>query len=171
MRRRAITTYCRMVQQHSQHHHASTPNPAPAGRHGDDPGPRSQPPGASTLGELHAGGHVYRTVKEEIRHNLLAMMRDGQDPFPGIVGFGQTVLPHLERALIAGHDVILLAERGQGKTRLIRTLGELLDEWTPAVQGCEINDHPYHPACARCLRLAAELRADPADTRSHPPRR
>ena len=79
------------------------------------------------------------------------MMRAGQDPFPGIVGFGQTVLPHLERALIAGHDIILLGERGQGKTRLIRTLAGLLDEWTPAVQGCEINDHPY----------AAGLRAVP----------
>ncbi len=85
------------------------------------------------------------------------MMRAGQDPFPGIVGFGQTVLPHLERALIAGHDIILLGERGQGKTRLIRTLAGLLDEWTPVVAGCEINDHPYQPACARCRRLAAEL--------------
>jgi magnesium chelatase subunit I len=85
------------------------------------------------------------------------MMREGRDPFPGIVGFGQTVLPHLERALIAGHDVILLGERGQGKTRLIRTLVGLLDEWTPTVSGCEINDHPYRPACARCRRLAAEL--------------
>ena len=88
------------------------------------------------------------------------MLRAGQDPFPGIVGFGQTVLPHLERALIAGHDIILLGERGQGKTRLIRTLGGLLDEWTPVVEGCEINDHPYHPACARCRRLAAELGDD-----------
>ena len=88
------------------------------------------------------------------------MMRAGQDPFPGIVGFGQTVLPHLERALIAGHDIILLGERGQGKTRLIRTLAGLLDEWTPIVAGCEINDHPYQPACARCRRLAAELGDD-----------
>ena len=84
-------------------------------------------------------------------------MRAGDDAFPGIIGFGQTVLPHLERAIIAGHDVILLGERGQGKTRLIRTLTLLLDEWTPAVEGCEINDHPYAPVCARCVRLAAEL--------------
>jgi magnesium chelatase subunit I len=130
-----------MVQQHS--HHPRTSHPAPA-----------------TLGELHAGGHAYRGVKEEIRDNLLAMMRAGQDPFPGIVGFGQTVLPHLERALIAGHDIILLGERGQGKTRLIRTLAGLLDEWTPTVAGCEINDHPYQPACARCRRLAAEMGDD-----------
>jgi magnesium chelatase subunit I len=135
-----------MVQQPNHQHQASTP--------------RSQPPGAATLAELRASGHAYRGVKEEIKQNLLAMMRAGQDPFPGIVGFDQTVLPHLERALIAGHDLILLGERGQGKTRLIRTLGGLLDEWTPAVEGCEINDHPYHPACARCLRLAAELGDD-----------
>src|SRR6266480_2231846 len=119
--------------------------------------PRTSHPTPATLGESRAGGHAYRGVKEDIRDNLLAMLRAGQDPFPGIVGFGQTVLPHLERALIAGHDIILLGERGQGKTRLIRTLGGLLDEWTPAVGGCEINDHPYHPACARCRRLAAEL--------------
>jgi magnesium chelatase subunit I len=97
------------------------------------------------------------TVKEEVRRNLLARMRAGEDAFPGIIGFGQTVLPHLERAIIAGHDVILLGERGQGKTRLIRTLTGLLDEWTPTVTGCEINDHPYAPACPRCRRLAAEL--------------
>jgi magnesium chelatase subunit I len=84
-------------------------------------------------------------------------MRAGQTRFPGIVGFDDTVLPHLERALVAGHDVILLGERGQGKTRLIRTLSGLLDEWSPAIAGCEINDHPYIPVCARCRRLAAEL--------------
>jgi magnesium chelatase subunit I len=111
----------------------------------------------STVGELRASGHEHRGVKEEIRQNLLARLRAGQDPFPGIIGFGETVQPHLERALIAGHDIILLGERGQGKTRLIRTLGGLLDEWTPVVSGCEINDHPYAPVCARCLRLAGEL--------------
>ena len=114
-------------------------------------------PAATTLGELRASGHTYQTVKDEIRRNLLARMRAGEDRFPGIIGFGQTVLPHLERALLAGHDTILLGERGQGKTRLIRTLPGLLDEWTPAVAGCEINDHPFAPACARCRRLAAEL--------------
>ena len=93
--------------------------------------PAEPPPAAPGLaragapprcGELRASGHQLRTVKEEIRQNLLAAMRAGEDPFPGIIGFGQTVLPHLERALLAGHDVILLGERGQGKTRLIRTL-------------------------------------------------
>jgi magnesium chelatase subunit I len=132
-----------MVQHYDSHHGESSPAPLPA-----------------TVGQLRADGHAYRGVKAEIRENLLAMMRAGQDPFPGIVGFAQTVLPHLERALIAGHDIILLGERGQGKTRLIRTLVGLLDEWTPAIAGCEINDHPYQPACARCRRLAAELGDD-----------
>jgi magnesium chelatase subunit I len=109
---------------------------------------------------LRASGHVHRSVKAEIRDNLLARMRAGEPRFPGIVGFDETVLPHLERALLAGHDLVLLGERGQGKTRVIRTLARLLDEWTPVVAGCEINDHPYAPVCTRCLRLAAECGDD-----------
>src|ERR1700729_4335275 len=129
--------------------------------------PSSSPPAARTLGELKASGHQLRTVKEELRHNLLNRMRAGKDAFPGIIGFGQTVLPHLERAIIAGHDVILLGERGQGKTRLIRTLTLLLDEWTPTVEGCEINDHPFAPVCTRCQRLAAEQGDELAVTWRH----
>jgi magnesium chelatase subunit I len=129
----------------------------PRSRHSvEDVQQNSQTPATTTLGELRASGHVYRTVKQEIRENLLTRMRDGQPRFPGIVGFDQTVLPHVERALLAGHDIILLGERGQGKTRLIRTMAELLDEWTPVIAGCEINDHPYFPVCARCRRLSAE---------------
>ncbi|MEV0823464.1 sigma 54-interacting transcriptional regulator [Nonomuraea rubra] len=109
------------------------------------------------LRELRESGHVHRTVKAEIRENLLARLRAGEPRFPGIVGFDDTVLPHLERALLAGHDLVLLGERGQGKTRLIRTVTGLLDEWTPVVDGCEINDHPYAPACTRCQKLAREL--------------
>src|SRR5690242_2232252 len=118
--------------------------------------PAAPRPGIATVAELRASGHAYETVKEEIRRNLLAAMRAGEQRFAGIIGFDQTVLPQLERALLAGHDTMLLGERGQGKTRLIRTLPTLLDEWTPAVDGCEINDHPYQPVCARCRRLAAE---------------
>src|SRR3984893_483548 len=121
--------------------------------------PVPRPPD-TTAGALRASGHQYRTVKQEVSATLLAGLREGRDCFPGIIGFGDTVLPQLERALIAGHDMILLGERGQGKTRLIRTLIGLLDEWTPAIEGCEINDHPYQPACARCRRLAAELGDD-----------
>jgi magnesium chelatase subunit I len=95
-------------------------------------------------------------VKDEVRANLLGRLRAGEPAFPGILGFDDTVLPQVERALLAGHDLVLLGERGQGKTRLIRTLVGLLDEWTPVVDGCEINDHPYAPVCVRCRRLVAE---------------
>jgi magnesium chelatase subunit I len=113
-------------------------------------------PAALTVGELRAAGHAHKTVKAELRDNLLARLAEGADTFPGIVGFDETVLPQVERALLAGHDFVLLGERGQGKTRLIRTVVQLLDEWTPVIAGCEINDHPYDPVCLRCRRLAAE---------------
>ena len=115
---------------------------------------------ATTLGALRATDpHAARprTVKAEMRANLVDQLRSGQPRFPGIVGFDETVLPALERALLAGHDLVLLGERGQGKTRLIRTLVELLDEWSPVVDGCEINDHPAAPVCVRCQRLHTEL--------------
>jgi magnesium chelatase subunit I len=110
-----------------------------------------------TLGALRATGYAHRTVKDEIRANLIERLSNGDDPFPGIVGFEQTVRPQIERALLAGHDIVLLGERGQGKTRLIRTLVNLLDEWSPVVAGCDINDDPTMPVCARCRRLAGEL--------------
>jgi magnesium chelatase subunit I len=110
----------------------------------------------STLGHLRASGQGDRTVKEELRENLLRRMRRGEDLFPGIVGFDDSVVPGLERGLLAGHDLILLGERGQAKTRLIRHLVDLLDERVPAVAGCEVNDHPYRPICARCRAVVAE---------------
>ncbi|MDT7571361.1 MAG: magnesium chelatase subunit [Actinomycetota bacterium] len=113
-------------------------------------------PAPTTLAELRTSGHEHKTVKAEIRDNLLARLADGRSPFPGILGFDDTVLPEVERALLAGHDLVLLGERGQGKTRLIRTISGLLDEWTPVVAGCEINDHPYAPSCVRCIRLVEE---------------
>ena len=96
-----------------------------------------------TLGELRASGHRERGVKQEIRENLLAALAEGKSVWPGMFGFEDTVLPQLERALIAGHDVVLLGERGQGKTRLLRSLADLLDEWTPVIAGAELGEHPY----------------------------
>ena len=90
----------------------------------------------------------------------MTRLRSGATAFPGIVGFDDTVLPELETALLAGHDLVLLGERGQGKTRLMRTLTQLLDEWSPEVAGCEIHDDPYEPVCVRCVALAAELGDD-----------
>ena len=117
----------------------------------------SQP---TTLGALRDTGYRSRSVKTEIRENLLDRLRSGETAFPGIVGFDDTVLPQLESALLAGHDLVLLGERGQGKTRLMRTISQLLDEWTPVVEGCEINDDPMAPVCARCRQLPAELGDD-----------
>jgi magnesium chelatase subunit I len=117
---------------------------------------RVNPPAIATLGELRSSGHVQRSVKTEIRQNLITRLAAGLPSLPGIVGFDDTVVPEVERALLAGHDMVLLGERGQGKTRVIRTLLGLLDEWTPVIAGCEINDHPYSPICVRCQRLIGE---------------
>ncbi len=95
-------------------------------------------------------------MKAEIRANLISRLAAGMDPFPGIVGFDATVRPDLERALLAGHDVVLLGERGQGKTRLIRSLVGLLDSWTPVLAGSELNEHPYTPITAWGRRQVAE---------------
>ena len=111
----------------------------------------------ATRGELRASGFQSRGIKAELRDNLLQRLRSGTPAFPGIVGFDETVLPELESAVLAGHDLVLLGERGQGKTRLMRTVAGLLDEWSPKVAGCEIHDDPYAPVCLRCRGLAAEL--------------
>jgi magnesium chelatase subunit I len=100
---------------------------------------------------------VHRVVKAEIRQNLIARLAAGLPSLPGIVGFDETVVPEVERALLAGHDIVLLGERGQGKTRLIRTLTGLLDEWTPVIAGSELNEHPYAPITPASHRLLAEL--------------
>jgi magnesium chelatase subunit I len=114
-------------------------------------------PTPRTLGQLRASGHVQRSLREELRDNLLAKLAAHQDPWPGLHGFDDTVIPQLERALIAGHDVVLLGERGQGKTRLLRTLVGLLDEWSPVIGGAEIGEHPYDPITTESRRRAEEL--------------
>ena len=113
------------------------------------------------MGALRASGHVQRAVKEEVRANLLAALRSGRDPWPGIVGFSDTVLPQLERAVLAGHDVVLLGERGQGKTRLLRTLVGLLDEWTPVIEGAELAEHPYQPITPGSIRRSGRSEPGP----------
>src|SRR5574340_1224426 len=125
--------------------------------------PNDLPDSPRTLGELRASGHRERGVKQEIRENLLTALADGSDDresWPGILGFDETVLPQLERALIAGHDIVLLGERGQGKTRLLRALPGLLDEWTPVIAGAELGEHPYSPITPGSIRRAAELGDD-----------
>ncbi len=117
-------------------------------------------PEPTTLGALRATGHQQKHLRAEVRDNLLAKLRAGEDAWPGIHGFDRTVVPQLERALLAGHDVVLLGERGQGKTRLLRTLAGMLDEWTPVIEGSELGEHPYDPITVESRRRAAELGAD-----------
>ncbi|MCD4525501.1 sigma 54-interacting transcriptional regulator [Nocardioides sp. cx-173] len=117
-------------------------------------------PTISTVGELRASGHVAKTLRTEIRDNLLAALAEGRDPWPGLHGFETTVIPQLERALIAGHDVVLLGERGQGKTRILRTLAGLLDEWTPVISGSELGEHPYEPITHASQAAAASYGDD-----------
>jgi len=109
-----------------------------------------------TLGELRASGWVSRPVKEEVRQNAIARVADGRQLVERVIGYEETVLPQLENALIAGHDVIFLGERGQAKTRMIRSMVELLDEWMPIVAGSEINDDPYAPISHHARVLVAE---------------
>ncbi|MHA2788598.1 sigma 54-interacting transcriptional regulator [Corynebacterium sp. S7] len=113
-------------------------------------------PAIATLGELKASGHVYRPLREELRENLLSKLAAGENPWPGLHGLDNTVIPQVERAIIAGHDIVLLGERGQGKTRLLRALPMLLDEWTPAIQGSELREHPYAPVLDSTRELIEE---------------
>ncbi|GAB3806616.1 sigma 54-interacting transcriptional regulator [Humibacter antri] len=137
-------------------HETYSPAPnVPTGSAAASPEPR-----VGTLGELRASGHVQKPVRVEVRDNLLAKLRAGEDPWPGVHGFESTVIPQLERALIAGHDIVLLGERGQGKTRVLRTIGGLLDEWTPVIAGAELGEHPYQPITHASIRRAAELGDD-----------
>ena len=98
-----------------------------------------------TLGELKRSGYRPQSVKAELRKNLIRMMLDREPLFPGIFGFEETVIPQIQNAILAGQDMIFLGERGQAKTRLIRSLTSLLDPWIPYVEGSEINDDPFQP--------------------------
>jgi magnesium chelatase subunit I len=103
-----------------------------------------------TIRELRESEYKVLSVKEELRKNVIRRIDRGEDLFPGIVGYEETVIPQVENAIISGQDMILLGERGQAKTRLARTLVSLLDEEIPAIEGCEINDNPYAPICRSC---------------------
>ena len=113
----------------------------------------------STLGELRASGHVQKPLRTELRDNLLAALAEGARPVARHARLRDTVIPQLERALLAGHDVVLLGERGQGKTRLLRTLVGLLDEWTPVIAGSELGEHPYEPITPASQRAGARSTA------------
>jgi magnesium chelatase subunit I len=111
---------------------------------------------SQTLGELRRSGYQTVPVRMEMRNNLLRLLRDKESALPGIIGYGETVLPEIENGVLAGHHMILLGERGQAKSRIIRSLADLLDERVPAIAGCEINDDPFAPICRRCRGLIEE---------------
>ncbi len=110
-----------------------------------------------TLGELRAAGWRSRSVKEELRANLLVRMAAGGAFLRGIVGFEDSVVPAIENAILAGHDLVFLGERGQAKTRMARMLVELLDPWLPVVEGGELNDDPFAPVSPAGCAIVAEL--------------
>jgi magnesium chelatase subunit I len=109
-----------------------------------------------TLGDLKRAGYRTKAVRIEMRDNLLGRLRRKEKVLPGIVGYDDTVLPEIENGILAGHHMILLGERGQAKSRIIRALASLLDEHAAAVAGCEINDDPFAPICGKCRALLAE---------------
>jgi len=134
------------------------------------PGPGTlRPPAelARTLGELRASGWKSVPVAEELRRNTMQRIASGENLVPGVLGFDDTVIPQLENAILAGHDVILLGERGQAKTRVIRALVGLLDEWLPIVAGSEINDDPYHPVSRAAINEVNEQGDDTPVTWVH----
>jgi magnesium chelatase subunit I len=114
-------------------------------------------PRPHTLGALKASGYRRRSLRTELRENLIEHLhRPANDAFSGIIGYDDSVIPELENALLSGHHIVLLGERGQGKTRIIRKLTQFLDELVPVVADCEINDDPFAPVCAACRRRAVE---------------
>jgi magnesium chelatase subunit I len=109
-----------------------------------------------TIRDLRASGYIPRSVKQELRDNLIARLRAGETLFPGIVGYEDSVVPQIENAILSGQDVVFLGERGQAKTRMARLLVNLLDDVMPALAGCEINDEPFAPICAACRQRVAD---------------
>jgi magnesium chelatase subunit I len=110
----------------------------------------------ATVAALRQSGYTSRSVKQELRDNLIARLTRGQPLFSGIVGYEESVVPQIENAILSGQDIVFLGERGQAKTRMARLLVGLLDEEIPALAGCEINDDPLAPICAACRLLVAE---------------
>lgn len=113
-------------------------------------------PAIKTLAELKRSGYVSRSIKEELRHNLITKLRSGERVFSGILGYDDTVIPDVERAILSKHNMILLGLRGQAKTRMARLMVELLDEWMPIVEGSELNDDPLQPLSRYARDLVQE---------------
>ncbi|MBD3217156.1 MAG: magnesium chelatase [candidate division Zixibacteria bacterium] len=113
-----------------------------------------------TLGELRESGYKSRSTKEELRNNLIDLIKSGKKRFPGIIGYDRTVLPQLENALLSRHDLLLLGLRGQAKTRILRQMVSLLDEYIPVIKGSQLNEDPFNPISDKNRKLAAEAGDD-----------
>jgi len=113
-----------------------------------------------TLGALKAAGYADITIKEELRKNLITKLQNGEIVFPGIIGYEKSVIPELFNAMLSRHDFIILGLRGQAKTRLLRMLPDLLDDYIPVVAGSEINDHPFQPVSKYAVDRVGEMGDD-----------
>lgn len=113
-------------------------------------------PTLATIGDLKKSGYESRSIRDELRTNLVRMLRSGETPFPGLHGYENTVIPQVQNAILAGHDMLLLGERGQAKSRLARNLTSMLDEWIPVISGTETHDDPFHPVSAMGRSMLAE---------------
>jgi magnesium chelatase subunit I len=118
----------------------------------------------ATVGQLRESGYRVLPVRDEMRQNLIRLLRSGEELFPGVIGYEESVIPQVENAILSGQDIVLLGERGQAKTRIARALINLLDDEVPAIVGCEINDEPFNPLCKAC-RIRVDEEGD--DTPIH----
>src|SRR6187551_1718109 len=109
-----------------------------------------------TLGELKKSGYQPRSIKEELRQNLILKLKRKENTFPGILGYEDSVVPDLERAMLSRHNILFLGLRGQAKTRMARQMTQLLDEYIPVVEGSEINDDPLNPTSKYAMDLIAQ---------------
>src|SRR5437763_10418458 len=113
-------------------------------------------PRPATLGQLKETGYQPSSVKDELRRNLIRKLKAGEELFPGIVGYRDTVIPQIVNGILSKHDLLFLGLRGQAKTRILRMLPDLLDEWVPVLSGVEINDDPIAPMTTGGKRILAE---------------
>ena len=116
---------------------------------------------AKTISDLRTQKYKSVSVKDEMRNNLINKMRSKEQLFKGIIGYEETVIPQIQNAVLSGQDIVLLGERGQAKSRLIRALVELLDDEIPVIEGCEINDDPLNPTCSSCKDLVKKHKGLP----------
>ena len=110
-----------------------------------------------TLGQLKKSGYKVLPIREELRKNLITKIKSAENIFPGIEGYENTVVPQLQNAILSGQDIILLGERGQAKSRIIRSLTTLFDEWTPVLDGIELPENPFSPISAQGKAMVREL--------------